>query len=435
MILLYGIAFLPLIGLCIYYLSRSVLLGWISLLALQLYIHTFGIDQFNVGRLHIDVLDLLEFCLLAAGIIRTVPRLRELNTARMFAAAYLGVFAFSLARGIIAHGLPPAGNESRLFVGLLIAFLYFLTAPVDSNSVRRYVRVLLYYGLGLVFVAFLAYAGLDVGLVAQGHHDFAEEDVLGRLLPSDSALDLAFCFFFSLAESHHKRNAILSKWLPGVFLGLAVFLRTRTVWAVLAAGLIFLLLMDRGLVRRLLPVGAFALCFMAVYALLAGNTAQSVETQLSDSATNDNTWVWRVLGWQQLLEDEQPTATNLLLGKSLGGGYERFDPTSGRYIDYPPHSEYVTQFLNMGIAGVVLVLCLMIRPLWRFWRLSSTDMHAVEPSASAWAVVVIGIMLYGVTYDPSPEAYALLGIANAMVFRLDRDAKHTLAPAASIQAD
>jgi hypothetical protein len=31
-------------------------------------------------------------------------------------------------------------------------------------------------------------------------------------------------------------------------------------------------------------------------------------------------------------------------------------------------------------------------------------------------------MVFSVAYDPSPEAYALLGIANAMVSRLDKDA-------------
>jgi hypothetical protein len=432
MILLYGIAFLPLLGLYIYYLSRSVLLGWISLLALQLYIHTLGINQFNLGPLHVDVLDVLELCLLTAGIIRTTQRFSERNTARMLAAAYLGIFAFSLLRGIIAYGVPAAGNGSRLFVGFLIACLYFLTAPVDSNSVRRYVRLLLYYGLGLAFVALLAYAGLHVGVVAQS---VTAEEVLGRLLPADAGLTLAFCFFFSLAGPYDKRNAILSKWLPAVFLGLGVFLRIRTVWVVFAAGIILLLIMDKGLVRRLIPVAVFALFFMAAYALVGSNTAQSVETQLSDSGTSDQTWVWRVVGWEQLLQGEQPTVTDLLLGKSLGGGYERFDLTSGKYIDYPPHSEYVTQFLNFGIAGLVLVLCLMVRPLWRLWRLSSSNMRAVEPSALAWALVVIGIMLFGVTYDPSADAYALLGIANAMIFRLDKDAKRTLVPAASTQTD
>jgi hypothetical protein len=429
MILLYGFAILPVLFVYIYYLSRSVLLGWISLLGLQLYIHTFGIDAFAVGPLHINALDVLELCLLAAGIIRTIPRLRERNTARWFAVAYLGIFAFSLVRGIIAHGLPPAGNESRVFVGLLIACLYFLTAPVDSDSVRRYVRIFLYYGLGLAIVALLAYAGLDVGVVAESHHDVTAAGVENRLLPADAGLALAFCFFFSLAESHHRRNTILSKWLPAVLLGLAVFLRLRTVWVVLAAGVIFLLFMDRGLFRRrLIPVAVFALFFMAVYALVAGDTAKSVETQLSDAAGNERTWLWRVLGWEQLLQDEQPTVTNVLFGESLGGGYERFDLTSGRYIEYIPHSEYVTQFLNLGIAGVVLVLCLMTRPLWRFWRLSSSDMRAVEPSASAWVLVIIGIMLYCITYDPSPEAYALLGIANAMIVKLDKDAVTATAP-------
>jgi hypothetical protein len=47
-------------------------------------------------------------------------------------------------------------------------------------------------------------------------------------------------------------------------------------------------------------------------------------------------------------------------------------------------------------------------------------MKAVEPFASAWVAVIIGILVFGVPYPDPPVAYVLLGIANAMVFRLDK---------------
>jgi len=424
MILLVGVVTLPLGLFYTYCLYRSVLLGWICLLALQLYIYAFGIslDQFNLGPIHLDVFDVLELCLLVAGIMRTIRRLRERNTARIFVAAYLVFFAFSFLRGSLAHGLPAAGNESRAYAAFLIACLYFLTAPVDSESVRNYVRVLLYFGLGLALVAILAWAGLDIGGVAYAHHDpFALAELAGRVLPADPVLLIAFCFFLSLGLSYHRKHVILSKWLPAVFLGLAVLLRHRTVWAVLVAGLVLFFTKDRALFRHLIPAGAFAFCLIAGYAILAGNAAQSVEAQLYDSATNDDTWVWRVEGWQQLILGEQQSFISVLFGRGVGGGYGRFDPTKGLYNDAPPHSEYVTQFFNLGTTGLLLVLCLMIRPLRRFWKLSSTDMLAVEPSAAAWTAVLIGIMVYSIAYDPPVEAYALLGIANAMVVRRDKE--------------
>jgi O-antigen ligase len=281
----------------------------------------------------------------------------------------------------------------------------------------------LYFGLGVAIVAILASVGLNIGAVAWLHDDpLGLEALNGRLLPSDAVVLLAFCFFLSLGQTYHRKSVVLSKWLPAVFFGLTLLLRHRTVWAVMVAGLILTFAKDRVLFRKIIPAGAFILCLMAGFTIVAGNAAQRVETQLSDSATNDDTWVWRVAGWQQLILGQQQSFTSVLFGRGIGGGYERFDPTKGGYNAAPPHSQYVMQFFNLGTFGLVLLLCLMIRPLRRLWKLSSTDNLAVEPSASAWTAVMVGIMVYSVAYDPPVEAYALLGIANAMLVQWDKKA-------------
>jgi hypothetical protein len=49
-------------------------------------------------------------------------------------------------------------------------------------------------------------------------------------------------------------------------------------------------------------------------------------------------------------------------------------------------------------------------------------MTAVEPSASAWVAVIIGTVAFSIPYQPRADAYALLALANAIVFRLDEEA-------------
>jgi hypothetical protein len=423
MILLVGIAIFPLLLVYIYCLSRSVLFGWISLLAVLFYDFSFGATIYVIGGLNITVVDIVEICLLVAGIARTIPRLSERSTGRRIAIAYLFFFAFSLARGIAAHGTSHAGNGSRIFVGFLIALLYFLTAPVDSHSVRMYIRAYLYYGLGLVLVACLAYGGLDVGAVAWEHHDPVRELMnQGRLLPGACALTLAFCFFYSLAESQYKKCTIVQKWLPAVFLGLAIFLRTRTVWIVLAAGSAPFLFVDRKLLRRLVPIASIAIFIILGYGLISGIAVKMVESQLAESAANKQTWLFRIAMWQSLLGGTQ-TVSGTLFGKDLGGGYRVFNLRFRHFVNIPPHNEYVAQYLSVGIVGVALLLWFTIRPLKRFWKLSSTDMQVVEPSASAWVAVIIGIIAFSIPYQPMADAYGLLAIANAMVFRLDNEAR------------
>jgi O-antigen ligase len=213
----------------------------------------------------------------------------------------------------------------------------------------------------------------------------------------------------------------LFKWLPALFLGLAVFLRHRSVWAALAAGILSFLVVDRGLFRRLIPLAALAICIAAGYALLSRSAVPTVEDQFTDSATDERTWLWRLANWQAQLERSQ-TVSGALFGTPLGGEWEVFDVTTRRYENVPPHNEYLLEYLSVGVSGVVLVLCFTIRPLRRFWRLSLTDMKAVEPSASAWVAVIIAIIVYGVPYTQQVDTYALLAIANAMVSRLDKDA-------------
>jgi O-antigen ligase len=182
-----------------------------------------------------------------------------------------------------------------------------------------------------------------------------------------------------------------------------------------------LILVDRRLFRRLIPIAALAICITAGYALLSRSTVQTVETQFTESATSEDTWLWRLANWKAQLAKNQ-TVSSALFGPALGGGWEVFDVVSRRYVDVVPHNEYILEYLSVGISGVVLVLCFTIRPLRRLWRLSSTDMNAVEPSASAWVAAIVGIIVYGVPYTQSADAFALLAIANAMVSRLDRNA-------------
>jgi hypothetical protein len=48
-------------------------------------------------------------------------------------------------------------------------------------------------------------------------------------------------------------------------------------------------------------------------------------------------------------------------------------------------------------------------------------MLAVEPSASAWVVVIIAAIVYGVTYWITVDTFALVGIASAVVANQDAD--------------
>lgn len=406
------------LGLCyIYFLSRHVVLGLISLLCAELFSISFGINSQELGGIHLDPLDVVSLCLLAAGIVRTAQALRSLNTIHFISIGYAALFAVSLGRGCFLNGLLAAANESRSFVGPLVAALYFLTAPTDERSVRRYTWLYLSFGAALCLVAALAAAGIPVGMTSWSTADTTAVD--GRYLPATGAAAIAACGFISLAWLQYRKRGMGTQLLPMMFMAGAIYLRHRTVWMMMLAGMIALLGLDRRLFRRLLPAALLAAAAVAVLAFYGGSVQGFADTsQFSQSATSSQTWEWRLNGWKDLLLDDDQTVTTVAIGKGMGSGYLRIDPSSYQMTGVAPHSEYVQEFLRVGIFGTFFIVLFGLRPLSTLWKMTKVDPTAIYPSTSAWAVVVVATLVYGVTYGIEPHAYALLGIANAIALRL-----------------
>jgi hypothetical protein len=406
------------LGLCyIYLLSRHVVLGLISLLGAELFSISFGINSQELGGIHLDPLDVVSLCLLAAGIVRTAQTLRSINTIHFLSIGYAALFAISLGRGFYSNGLLAAANESRSFVGPLVAALYFLTAPTDDRSVRRYAWLYLSFGAALCLVAALAAAGIPVGMTSWSTADTAAVD--GRYLPATGAAAIAVCGFISLAWLQYRKRGMGTQLVPMMFMALAIYLRHRTVWLMMLAGMIALLGLDRRLFRRLLPAALLAVAAVTVLAFYGSSVQGLASTgQFSQSATSSQTWEWRLNGWKDLLLDEDQTVTTVSIGKSMGSGYLRIDPSSYQLTGVAPHSEYVQEFLRVGFFGAFFIVLFGLRPLSTLWKMTKIDPTAIYPSTSAWAVVVVATLVYGVTYGIEPHAYALLGIANAIALQL-----------------
>jgi len=420
--LLVALPVLVIVLMIVYQLSRHVELGLFCLLFVELYKYSLGAEQGVFGSLHLDPLDGIMICLILAGLIRTVQRLKRLNSTRLVAFAVLLLFALSLVRGVISNGFFAAANESRSYAAVLIALLYFLDAPADDKSMKRYVWMYVCFGAALCVVAVLATLGLPVGSYAyfrgseEGLQVTAET---GRYLPSAAAGAIAIAGFLSLALPRQGKWTMVIRQLPFVFFAAAIYLRHRTVWMVLLVGSLSLLPLHGRLFRRLLPVFLVAVTITAGLAVY-GTDIQGVASadQFSDSATNSDTWIWRVNGWLALLQGDDRNAASALIGKSMGSGYWRVDPQSGRTVTVGTHNEYLMQYLRVGSVGLGLLLWLFLRPLAKLWRYTRIDPDEIYPSTSAWAAILIMMLVYGVTYTIDVSIYPLFGIANALMHRL-----------------
>ncbi len=408
--LLLGIMGLVAIGAFVYQLSRNVVFGWYCLLTVNLIGVALGLSQVTLGSLHLDAVDFVNLSLLAAGIIRFFHRVKQPGRARLIILVYLVIFSASLFRGMVLFGIQSASNDARGFVGGILAMLYFFTSPTDPLATRKILIAYLYFGVGLVIVAVLHYAGLNVGTVVVDEKD--------RALPSASGETIALCFFIGLGWITHRKGSQILRWLLPVFAGMAVILQHRTVWTVMAVCSIAILFIDFKLVRRLIPLAALASVIAVGLAIVIYGTGGEASTQFEDSATNEGTWHWRVEAWQNSISDDAQTVPSMIFGQPMGSGYVRFDSTTGQYENLPPHSEYVAQYLRVGILGLVFFLAFVFRTLVRLYKLHRKDPFALFPSASVWCLIVIGVVVYGVTYGYDASAIALVGVANAVLLSL-----------------
>lgn len=408
--LLLGIIGLVVIGTFVYQLSKNVLLGLYCLLAVSLVNVALGLSQITMGSLHLDAVDLVSLCLLAAGIIRFFYRVMMPGTTRLIILAYLVIFSVSLFRGMALFGVQSASNEARGFVGEILAMLYFFTVPTDPLVIKKILTAYLYFGIGLVTVAVLHYAGLNVGTAVLDEKD--------RALPSASGEIIALCFFIGLGWITHRKSPQILRWLLPVFAGMAIFLQHRTIWNVMAVCSIAILFIDFKLVRRLIPLVAVASVIAVGLAIVVYGTGSEASTQFEDSATNQGTWNWRVEAWQNSISDDTQTVASMIFGQPMGSGYVRFDSSTRGYENLPPHSEYVGQYLRVGILGLLFFLMFLLRPLLRLYELQRKNQFALFPSASVWCLIIVGILVYGITYGYDASAIALVGIANSALLSI-----------------
>lgn len=404
----------------VHLLSRRVDAGLISLLLVELVYSAVGPNAALFGPIHLSPLDAVSLSLVVAGVIRTFRVVRSIHITRLLALAYAALLAFSLVRGFSANGLLIAGNEARGFIGPLVATLYFLTAPVDAQSVRKYTLCYLYFGGALCAIATLAAVGVPVGISAWDRGDAAALE--GRYLPADGAAAIAVCGFLSLALMRYRKSGFVSQLLPVMFMAVAIYLRHRTVWVMILAGVAALLPLDARLFRRILPGALLSVAAVALLAVYGGNVeGLASESQFSQSVTNGQTFEWRLNGWKQLLFDEEENALTVTVGKSMGSGYVRIDPVSYQVIAVAPHSEYIQEYLRVGVVGAFVIVLFALRPLVRLWRLTKIDPAAVYPSTSAWAIVVLVTLVFGISYNIQPHMYALIGLASAIAMAPTED--------------
>jgi O-antigen ligase len=413
MIYIFALIGLTCVGLFVAQLTRSVMWGWASLLIVTWYDFTFGTSASLVGSLHVDPNRAVWIALLLAGMIRSFARLRNGSTSQTLILIYTAIFLLSVIRGVAAHGVFTAGNDASGLSATLIGMFYFFTIRTDEDQIEKFVRYYVYYAVASFFTGVFAFAGFHVGSAAWAHLEGEVADE--RYLNSASAAALALGALLLLGWIAHRTSKRWMYWAMPLLFAMAILVRTRTVWVMLIAIAAALPFIDWKVFKRAVPMGV--VCGITVLVLGATLYAggAGLSSELESSASDEGTWAWRVNGWKAIVADPDQTPVTVLVGKSFGDGWDRWDANFGRYTTAPPHNEFLTQYLRVGLIGTLAAIFFVVRPIYLLGGMRRKRNLLIFPSASVWCLIAVGSLTFSIAYNITVDMWAFLGVANALM--------------------
>lgn len=404
------------------YLAAAAMLCWLVLLAYSrpvwiagLAICLFGWESvvgstsgLEVSGIAIYARDAVFLAMATAGIARLCAKEtgREGGAPMGWAWWPLSLLiAVSLLRGVQSYGANLAGNDFRPLFYLLAGLVSISTLRANSSYVRDVIDIWIGVGLVLAAVAFARVMGVTIGSPVE-QQPFLE----GRPLYAWSSLLIAQATLLSL-----YREPLKSRWarvpaLPYVLIVAVLISRQRTVWVAMVVSVVAMWTIFRPgksendtQVRRHGGAGFVAAAVLVV--IVATGGGGSIERDLASStrgATAQNsTFVWRLEGWRDLLDQQRANPQDLVLGIPYGAGYHR--TVFRTEVEYSPHSWYVQTISRAGVLGCVLMVIALVGLL----RQART---AGLLPRSLGSLLLLSTVVYGITYHPPETQGILIGL-------------------------
>lgn len=355
--------------------------------------------------------DLAFVLLLMAVVLRyAMGRFRPRGVLWIPVCLFL-LFAFSLARGFAAYGIKLAGVESRGWFYYLAGLLYFSSFNITPRIRKSLTTTWLVASLVLSGIAVFRWLATlaDLSIVAQWQPLLIGGEL--RVLSANDASFLAVGFFASVFLNTLKTGPY---WQRKVFYLLGpvlLLLQHRTVWVMMIIGLLWLGLQDARFRKKVIGgVAGMAVVGVVLAVFLFSHQSEVVAASLKNSASNDDTLLWRVGGWYQLLfNNPARNGLNDTIGEPFGTGFERI--VAGERVDVAPHNFYVEAFLRIGFVGLCLLVWLYAKGIRRLKRMPQPFRRFIYPGTRFWALVLLMQLVFFFTYAAPFEQSILTGIA------------------------
>ena len=411
-----------------YVLQKNVLAG-ASLVLMVFVAHVIAI---NFGSLDYAGLNFypedLVFVLLATV---AVPRLlfqRERSLVQ-FASAGFGVLVVAgFVLGISDTSLKLSGVECRPYFYFIACALYFLTFRGTRASALKLAWLWNIAAVFLIAVACYRWAAqlLDSLPVPAS---WVNTPQLGtfRVLAANEALFLWQAFLLNLYLRVSSRAARIRFYVGLIFPPLVILLQHRSVWAVVLISSAIVMVREGVLPRRVMAVGLVAILAAGLFILIpSGDFSDEVKASLDHSLRepldpSESTFSWRVEGWKQLLNGTYlSTTSEAIFGRHFGRGLLRY--YHGEPINFSAHNFYIDTLMQLGIAGLCVLLFTYLGTLARLRRLEVTG-QSLSQFVAVLRVMLVTDLIYFMVYQANYEQGIILGTAIGLTACIARETR------------
>lgn len=413
-----GFAFL------VWYLYRSLYAGLVLVLLLfVLDTAAIGLPIFSIGFSAYPQDIVFLFVGLAAALrAASQPVYSKTLLIWLFVGATLMI---SFIPGVLKFGTS-AGVEFREYYYFWVGTFYFMTFTISERQLMHIVRLWSTAAAAIVLVAIYRWSVHFAGGDTSAWAEWVATNSL-RVLNSAQALFIAQALILAIYLRLHSAATSSLALLP-LFASAVLILQHRTVWVVTLMCLFAILYLERKARGRLVGnLAALTIVAAAVLIplLLAGDyldvVTESLQASVTEAQGEQSTFVWRVLSWQELLKGWAASGPwQYLFGNPFGTGSARFIPGVAQEITVSAHSYYVQTLLRIGLVGIIPLIAVYFRAITALYR--SEDAHDRFPRRG-FLVLLLGHLMYFITYPPSYTDSILLGTVLALVGRNELLAK------------
>lgn len=349
----------------------------------------------ELAGINVIATDVVAVALAAVAALR-VDKMSASLPVRAALLALTTLSMLGLMSWILAEGLESGFNTWRAWGLGLAAVWYALSWPELKSA----------HGLQpFVWAAFLASFFQAAGIALHGFGSSSDtvlvdgEFLNSRPLSASVALLMLVglvILWFSPAKPSVYR------WLGIGWLFLSVVLaQHRSVWV---AALLFVGLATYSVIRRserrLLTATAGAA--LVTIGLVAVAATMRTQQQLSSSASNTDTFEWRIDNWTEKLTTARPP-WEWLVGSTFGPTYLTDPASDGVRFKLEAHNMVVDMITWIGLVGLLLIIVVVVSTLRTRSSIATDGMFTVPIMAllgysffyswPAWTWIIVGIAL------------------------------------------